>query len=598
MPLPVTRPRNGRALTASAVKINVARGDYNRRREMGWQRRALQYLDLVPELSYASRFYARMLKQLRIYPARLDEHGKATAILSGAPVELLNRIQDPGGGRSQIQGNYGTLMFTTGEGYLFGRDLDRPEDERWMFVWASELEITPDLIVWKPTDQEPGIEYPRGRGAEVYRMWIPHPRRSGEPNSPMRSAVEGDVAEELIILTKAVRATAVSRMTNGILLLPQEASPGPLQPVGDEDPENDPYITDWIDHASSQIDNPGTAEASLPFFTWMQGELTQFVKWIQTHDPQTDYMEKDLRKEAVERLARGMDMPVEVLLGLGESNHWAARQIMDDMWRSHGAPIAEHWCDDLCEAYLRPALREEGYEGWRDVVIAYDASQVVVQPDRSKDADAAYDRGQISGVGYRMLKNIPEEFSPSEDEHDEYLAIKLRDPALIDGVQAPPARGPDANPVQVPRDAAEGPPEPGSSGVSRQESQNARILGAAELAVIRCRELAGAKIRSNLRNCPDCLKVADGKPNALVASLVGAEGLALLKSQSAERLVSGGTDGFRALMESWGVDPLITDLLATLIEQHAARTLTAPAVSLPDGILKAVNGHALVDRAA
>ncbi len=566
---------------------------------MAWQHRALAYLDLVPELSYASRFYARMLKQLLIFPAMLSDRGKAEPITSGLPLDLLNRIQDPSGGRSQIQGQYGTLMFTTGEGYLFGRDLNS-DDERWMFVWASELEITPDLITWRPDQQVTPLEYPRGRGAEVYRMWTPHPRRSGEANSPMRSAVEGDIAEELIILTKAVRATAVSRMTNGILLMPQEASPGPLQPVGDEDPENDPYITDWIEHASSQIDNPGTAEASLPFFTWMQGELTDYVKWIQTHDPQTDYMEKDLRKEAVERLARGMDMPVEVLLGLGESNHWAARQIMDDMWRSHGAPIAEHWCDDLCEAYLRPALREAGFADWRSVVIGYDASQIVVQPDRSADADAALDRAALGFEGYRFMKNIPEEFAPTDEEREFIAGMRTRDPALMEqSGMVGPARGPMPAPAQIPNDPSQGPPEPGPSGVSRQESQNARILGAAELAVIRCRELAGAKIRADLiHGCPECLKKADGKPNAMVAALVGSEGLLALKSQSVERLVVGGTDGFRSLMHSWGVDDLITDLIATLIEQHAARTLTAESVSLPPDLLKAVNGRVAVSAAA
>jgi len=110
---------------------------------MPWQQRALAQMDLVPELNYASRFYARMLKQLLIFPALLDEQGQIQKIESGPPVDLLDRIQDPGGGRSQILGNYGRLMFITGEGCLFGRDLGT-DLERWSFLWKGELEIELD----------------------------------------------------------------------------------------------------------------------------------------------------------------------------------------------------------------------------------------------------------------------------------------------------------------------------------------------------------------------------------------------------------------------------------------------------------------------
>ncbi|HEX6601205.1 MAG TPA: hypothetical protein VF030_01055 [Solirubrobacterales bacterium] len=598
MLLPATRRRNGRALTAAAVKVDVSRGEYGKRRARSWQQRALDYIDLIPELSYASRFYARMLKQLRIYPALLDSHGKANPIEEGAPVDLLNRIQDPAGGRSQIQGNYGRLMFTTGEGYLFGRDLET-ESERWAFVWTEELDFEDGRIVWKPTDETTGTTYVRGEpgGAEAYRMWVPHPRRSGEPDSPMRSAVEGEIAEELIVLTKAVRATAVSRMVNGILYIPQEISPGPLEPIGDEDPENDPFMSDFIEHASSQIEHPGTAEARIPFLIYGAAEYAQFVKHIDLHDPQTDYMERDLRKEAVERLARGMDMPVEVLLGLGEANHWAARQILDDMWRSHGAPIAEHWCDDLNEAYLRPALREMEYPDWHQVVIGYDESQVVVKPDRSENTFKAHAEGLIGDAAARRELDFADTDKQTAEEREIWLALKMRQPEFIPDDLVPGARGPQRGPGALPRDAAEGPPDPGPQGVSRPESQNARILGAAELALIRCRELAGVRIRSELAHHPDRLAPADGRTNALVASCIGDEVLATLRSKRT-KLVRGGTDSFRALLTGWGVEQLTVDLLATLIEEHAARTLTTAAVCLPDDFAKAVNGHSLVEEAA
>lgn len=564
---------------------------------MSWQWRCLNNLDLIPELGFCSRFYAKMMSKYRIFPGTLDADGKVVPITEGLPVELLNRIRDPGGGRAQIQGAYGTMMFTTGEGYLFGRDLDST-DERWMFVWAAELQFDDGSIIWQPREDEPARTYTRGEQAEAYRMWTPHPRRSGEPNSPMRSVTEGGIADELILLTKSVSATATSRLVNGILAMPQEISPGPLEAVGDEDPENDPFMTDFIEHASSQIENPGTAEARIPFVVWGAAEYIDQIRQIAIHDPQTDYMEQGLRKEAVERMAHGLDMPPEWLIGMGQANHWSARQILSDMWPSHGEPIGQQWRDDLNIAYLRPALREANYEGWDEVVIGGDPSSIVVNPDRGKDADEAWDRGAIGYRAYREAKNFKERDAQTPEERDEWLAIKLRNEALLGGEGVVPgARGPARKPAQRAPDAAEGPADPGPQGVTRQESQNARILGAAELAIIRCRELAGARIRSKQHACPDCLEPANGKPNALVASLVGAEGLATLGVAPARQLVKNGTDSFRALMESWQVDPLVTDLLATIIEEHAAKSLTTAAVGLPDEFVKAVNGHALVEAA-
>lgn len=552
------------------MKMSPRDGDYRRRVSLQWQKRALEYIDLIPECNYASRFYARMMKQLIIFPGILDSQGKVTPITEGPPVDALDRIQDPGGGRSQLLGNYGRLMFTTGEGQLFGRDLGT-EDEKWSFIWNEEISFDDSSIIWKPNEMDAGKKY-GPEEAVAYRMWSPSPKRSGEADSPMRAALE--VAEELIILTKAVRATAVSRMTSGTFVLPQEISPGAAEPVGDEDPLNNPFLADMIEHWSGQIENAGSAEAALPWLLEGPYEYLDRIKWIQMHDPQNDYLERDLRKEAVDRMARGFDMPPEVLLGLSEANHWAARQILDDMWRSHGAPIAEQFCDDLNEAYLRPALRETGYDQWNSVVISYDETNVVVKPDRGADANEAWDRGAIGWTALRTAKGFSEDDEPTDEEREIWLALKMREPSFVPSDVVPPQRGPTPSGDQ-PAPAEEGPPDPGPAGVSRQESRtaSARILGAAEMALLRCREVAGAKIRSYQQGCPECLEPADGKPNALVAALIGQKTLKQLKTPEPLKLVHGGTDGFRALLEGWGFSDAQAEALCEMVSVYAARTL-------------------------
>jgi len=571
-----SRPRGVSPLQASATRVSqtFASEQYGLRLAMPWQQRALFYSSVIPELQYASNFYARMLQKIRIYPAyRLDDD-KTVAIEEGVPVETLNRIQDPGGGRTQLQYRYGQFQFTTGECYLFGRNIGLGEPERWSMVWREELrfdgntvthmlapQVPMDTFVFNDSNYE---ELPPG-SAEAYRMWTPSLRFSGWPTSPMEGCMQ--MAEELLKLSSAVEATATSRLVKSkLLFLPQEMEPTPLTADGDEDPASSPWLQDLIAHVQSAIEDPSSPESLGPFVTFMDGELISMIRDLSLHDPATDYLEKDLRKECIERIGRGLDLPPEVVDGMSSANHWAAWWISDDMWRSHGAPRAEQFCDDLNEAYLRPALREAGFERWDEVVIDFDASGVVVNPDRSKDADTAWDRGALGYKGFRVMKNIPEEWAPSEEEHTEWLATKN---VLVGPDGVIPDSGNDVNPGDDP-----GPPagQPGETSEGTNLPASA-FQGAAELALFRCRELAGSRIRSRRSTCPGCLDEVQHLENSMVASALGAEGLVPLGSPSPQELVAGGADAFRSLLVQWGNDPESAGAIARLVETHAARTL-------------------------
>jgi len=556
---------------------------------MPWQYRALSYYDQIGEIRFASQFYAKLLSRVRFFPATLEDDGSLTPIESGPPVELLDRIQDPGGGKSQIQYDYGRLMFITGEGVLFGYRLETDE-ERWKFLWKDEVKRLDNglyvrLTFDKRETDDIGI---------AYRFWNPHPRHSDEPDSPIMPVMQ--ICEELIILTDSVRGTATTRMTNGLMVLPQEISPPAAEPIGDEDPENNPFLADYIEHIQNQIENPGSAASKAPFLLEGGYEYLDGVRWVQTHDPQTDYMEKDLRVEAIKRLGLGMDFNPEFLLGMTDANHWTAKQVVHDQWRTHGVPVGNRFAVDLNQVYLRPALAEADYGNWRNIVIGMDDSQVVISPDRTEDADKALDRIAIGFEGYRELKGIPESMAPSDEEKQFLAALKLRQPVELEGQELiVPQRGPQPS-MNGNADASDGPPQPsgGRSG-SRQEAQtaSAHILGAADLALLRCRELAGIRIR---HRCKDC---AEGHPDSLVASVLGSKQVA-----DPMKLVHGGTDGFHALLCERGFGESLASSLCQTLELYAARTLfEGKQPDLPSGFMAQVEhaqevSSALVDSAA
>jgi hypothetical protein len=563
------RGRVRRALVGSASKITGReQSAYAKRLQEAWQTRALDYYDKIGEIRFSSHFYARMLARVNFFPATLKDDGSTDQITSGEPVDLLNAIQDPGGGRSRLQYDYGRLMFVTGEGVLFGSD---NTEKGWRFLWREEMKFRDDGTAVR-LDANGRETKDVGTG---YRFWTPHPKHSDAPDSPIRAIL--DIAEELIILTASVRATATTRLTNGILALPTEISPNSMiEPGEEENPDANPFLQEIMDHIQAQIENPYSPESKVPFILEGAYEYIDRLKWVQLHDPQNDYLERDLRIEAVKRMALGLDFPPEVLLGMTDANHWTAAQVQQEMWRAHGASIAEQFGDDLCAAYLRPALRDANFPDPEQVVIGYDDSQVVISPDRTTDADEAADRGMISFAGYRKLKGIDESLAPEKDEQDYWLALRTRNLAALGFAPAPPT-GPPADPPQNGNPQAP-PPEPANGRVvSRQEARTASIMGAATLALRQCRARAGARLRTaaarKASGCDECGQKTTGIPDSVVAAALGPDLLEELGKRDPLTLVKGGTDDFKDVLAEWGVGHGDAEAICTRIEVYAAKTL-------------------------
>lgn len=557
-----------------------------------WQERAFAYYDLIGELHQAAQFYAKPLSRLELGVAYRDpESGDLEEITEGPAVDLLEAVQDPGGGRSVMLGTYGQLMFIAGESYM----LNTVEDgvQRWEIVSTNELrfdagtqtytrrrlpgKVGEELKAAPEEDYEPVDEE-----AIVYRLWKRHPNYSGWADSPMRAVL--DVAEELVMLTLAVRARARSRLAqSGILYVPNELTPQAVQVIGDEDPEADPFLDDMTTHFVTPIEDEGTAAAVVPFILRGPAKLGDVnakdaLFMLQTHQLEETYPEAALRKEAIERLAVALDMPPESLLGMSEANHWTAWQVDDDKWQTHLAPIAQQFCDDLTSIYLRPAALEEGIDRAEQIVVTYDASAILTNPDRGKDAAVLYDKRAIGKAALRDSMGFSDDDAPTDDELDEMLAVALRDASLLPGFEAPPpdpvivAPEPTEDDVPPP---ADGPPEEGDSPVRNgggpPGEATVRVQAAAEMALARCRELAGSRIRSKYRTRPE-MRDADGVPNAEVAATLGPVVLEQMGGDPLA-LVEGGAATFQTVLIHWGHGDREANALGVMLEQFAARTL-------------------------
>jgi hypothetical protein len=207
------------------------------------------------------------------------------------------------------------------------------------------------------------------------------------------------------------------------------------------------------------------------------------------------------------------------------------------------------------------------------VIVDYDASKVTVKADRSEDMLNAI---KVGGVGYKGLResmNIPEEWAPDEEEFEKILRVLGRGGTPK---QLPAGTNGDAPQADPSRD---GPPLPGAEGDSGRRTRVVssaafahEAMGAAMMALARCRELAGIRLWQKQRICPDCFQNADGQPHALVASIVGPRVVEQL-DWDPMRLVRGGADTLRDILIYWDFSDKQAAAICEMVESFAARTL-------------------------
>lgn len=594
------------SLTASGERVNRQRAESIRQLSQPWQARSFAYYDVLGEIKYAGQFYARMLAPLRLYVAELDENNEWVETDDEKAIATLDRIQDPGGGTSKILASYGRLMFLTGEAYLMGTKDPDGDGEAWEVLSTDELRPqdgsyvrykAPSLApqeLKEPSDED--FEPIDEDHAYVYRLWQSSPRFSQLADATMQGVL--DLCEELVLLTQAVRSRARSRLAGaGVLFIDDRISPAPPEPGPDEDPEEDIFLSDLIEAITTAIVDEGAASAVVPHLVRVpvpEGmTLSDMVYHLQVVDPMQLYPETGLRFEIIRRIAIGLDMPPEILTGTGDVNHWGSWQIDEQTWKGHGAPKADQFVDDLTGSYFRPTLKAAKHPKWNRFRVLYDASAVINHPDRFKDAKEAWDRGAIGLKPLRDAGGFKDNDAPTQEDRAERIGIAVRDPSLAwfgipsvrsgglepfpgeivqggdptmdgDGGAATGAdvqKGPPADP-----DKTVGPAVIGALAVHR-------IRGAADFALLRCREAAGARLRTLVRRDKEALALIEGLSGGEVPAKLGLDRVRALRGPSERELVAGARPLIIDTLRMYEITGSPAEQIADQIEQHAARTL-------------------------
>jgi hypothetical protein len=424
MPTPTLPPHpEPAALTASAAPVTSPRTELLRTPDT-WQNEAWEYYQNLGEFRYAADWEANVLSRIRLYAAKLepgtDEPVRANA---GTAVDLMTNFAGGVGGQAQIMAGLATQLTVPGEGYLIVENVNGIE--QWSVRSIDEVraarghyevldENSPRTgDQWRPlaTDSLAPI-----------RVWRPNKRFHHRADSPARAARA--TMRELELVNRHITAQYLSRLASaGVVVFPDEIT----FPVREEFADApDPFMAEWIENAKTAISTPGTAAAVVPMPIRVPGEYVDKIAHIDfTLRSDDKIIEK--RDSAIKRLASQLNVPPEVLLGMGDLNHWNAWLSDETNLKVNTAPDAELIAQAITTGYLQPRLRASGVEDWATWVVWYDMSELTLRPDRSDDAIALYDRLEIDGAALRRETGFNEDDKPEGDElHDQGLKVIIK----------------------------------------------------------------------------------------------------------------------------------------------------------------------------
>jgi hypothetical protein len=515
-----------RALVAAAANVRLDANSVFRSQisDKDWQREAWRHYDICGELRFAANRHAAALSQCRIYVAQVDKKGGPGEEVTEERLQSLGETVFGGpAAKAEALRTLGVDFYIGGEAYIVAEGATNPKSDVWYVVTGNQIKKSGTKYeIRRPQVHGGGKAVLEAKKDLLLRAWTPHPRDFDLADSPTRSVLPN--LREIERLTQLTFSQIDSRLISaGLLLFPQGTSFP--KPNGEPGTLND-LMAMVLEVAKAQLTGTGTAAGLVPIMAEVPADAAQKPEHLKFDTPiQAELKEK--LEQAIRRLATGLDIAPEELLGQGDANHWGAWQIDESGIKLFIQPVMSRICDALTQGYLYPALKALGVTEPEGYTLWYDTSPLAVRPNRFEDAVSLYDKGLVDGSEVRKAGNFSDETAPKEKElaaQRAWAAIQL-DPTLLQQdayaklvglpVSAPPQPPGMAGPEALPpgpdaggRDAAIadqlGLPATESGGASpAQQGLTAAgatipgfgsLLPAAEQMVFRALEMAGGRM--------------------------------------------------------------------------------------------------------
>ncbi|MEE9178226.1 MAG: hypothetical protein V3U46_07325 [Acidimicrobiia bacterium] len=508
------------AVVASAAQRKIRRDKVQGTIGEGWQERLWEIYEQLGPVHYGVSFKRNSAEKIDYFIAEADQGDEPARSDDTKANEALDRLGDITG----IVSEFVAQENVAGEGYLVGQERD--EVETWD-VWST-LEVKAGQQSGQrrhPESVQPLIE-----DDFLLRVWRPSPKMHHEPDSPLRSVQQQ--CEQLLLLNEQIGAVAMSRLSAGVLLVPDELS---FAKPPEEDPDTganisgDPFMDEIIQLMTVPITDSESAARVAPAVVRGPKEYLEAFKHL-TFGREIDETFADMREELLRQIAAGLDLPPEIILGKADLNHWSAWDVDESAAKLHVDPDVLHILDGLTRGYLWPTLEAMGVTNPSKWIIWRDYSDLTSRPVSIDQAMELSDKGIVTDAYVRSVANIAEQDAGSGKARDAGDVEEAAGPENVD--RGPPALVASAQPL---------------TGLADIDAMlTAKIIEAAEAAAHRALERAGSIVRAKAKKNRELSALIDGLANEKVTLILGPAQVEQLQL-TADQLVPA--DSFDPLVE-------------------------------------------------
>lgn len=425
---PGTRPPN--ALLSAAVPINLGDAASWQMFKLGdhrWQWEAWRHYDICGEMRFVVNWIGNAISRCRMYAADIADDGTVGDETSDAQAKLIAETMfGSPAGKAQAQRLMGINMMVAGDVFIVAEGYEKTaiglpsgtDTDKWYVCSSSEVFRRGDDIMVKRSITHGGGTYKLDPKKDLLiRVWNPHPRRHDAADSTVRAILP--VLREMEQCTKRVFAELDSRLAGaGLLLLPDNIDFPRTPPEGASDslPSGIEGFTALLQHTmATSLQQRDSAAALVPIILQASTEALDKIKHL-TFDSQISGEIQNMREAAVKRMAQSLDIPPEVLTGMGGTNHWSGWQIEESSIKIHIEPLLIQLADALNVGYFQPALKAAGVKNPEKLTLWFDIAALTVRPNRSDQALQFVEKGIISDKSARDNAAFTDDDAPDDKE--------------------------------------------------------------------------------------------------------------------------------------------------------------------------------------
>lgn len=396
-----------------------------------WQREAWRFYHCIPELHFAANYIGAACSRVRLFIEGVDKFNRPTGeVTDNDQVAALGETMfGTPHQQAEALNAIGVNLTIAGECYVVGRSPRQFDPDKWYVVSTSSLKRRNGQYA---VNLGYGPEDLLATSDLLVRLWQPDREYIVRPDSPTQACL--NVLAELEELMLYEFSQIDSRLTAaGIVWLPAEMSNGPSDsstaPQSADDVFNQMALA-----GKAARSGRGVAAGVIPQFIEIPGE---YIGKMQDEPMRFDSVLSDKLKEykdgALQRLATGMNMPAEILRGMGDVNHISVWSIEESFVKIHVEPMMVLIADGLTKAYLRPLLKAMGLDPLR-YQISFDTAPLTVRASRLQDTLNLYERRIVNKEAVLLAGNYNPITDAMGDEESTELFTRellLRDPTLV-----------------------------------------------------------------------------------------------------------------------------------------------------------------------